>query len=272
MQAAFLSALHTRVVGDSRIKAAWLEGSLGRGAGDRYSDLDIHLLIDDNQIESVRQEIEAWLAAIRPLVLFNLLFEGRMVNALTIDGLRLDVWLHPGANIAVDPRKASVLHQAPGALTIAGHDKPKGRPSGALQRQIEEFWRCISLLPAVVGRRELITGVMGLGVEINLLSDLLIQGYDIARDTGVKNLNHYLPAETQTQIEQALAMNGLTPQGLADAHLGLARIVQIQGRLIAERHEFPYPAALEKTVLDYVRREFLQLQLRYCLSMKENSA
>jgi hypothetical protein len=213
----------------------------------------------------VRREIEDWLATIRPLVLFNLLFEGRMVNALTIDGLRLDVWLHPGNHITVDPRKAKVLHQQPGALAMANLDKPKDQAAVAssLQRQVKEFWRCMALLPAVVGRRELIISVVGLGVEINLLSELLINGYEVARDTGVKNLNHYLPAETQTQIEQTLAMSGLTPQGLADAHLGLDRLVQVQGRIIAERHGFPYPEALEKAVLDYVQREFLQLELRY---------
>jgi hypothetical protein len=273
MQERFLSALHAKVAGDSRFKAAWLEGSLGRGAGDRYSDLDIHLLIAESQIEIIRQEIENWLAAIRPLVLFNLLFDGRMVNALTIDGLRLDVWLHPGDSITIDPGKAKVLHQQPGAVAMADLNKPKdpAATANALLRQIKEFWRCISLTPAVIGRRELIVSVMGLGVEINLLSELLVNGYDVIRDTGVKNLNPYLPAETQRQIEHALDMHGLTPQSLADAHLGLARIVQVQGRIIAERHGFPYPAALEKAVLDYIQREFQQLDLHYGASMQKET-
>ncbi len=69
------------------IRAAWLEGSFGRGNADRYSDLDIHLLLVPEHWQTFQAEVKSWLSPIRPLVLFNLLFDGKMVNALTADGI-----------------------------------------------------------------------------------------------------------------------------------------------------------------------------------------
>ncbi len=54
MQEDFLSALETKLKADTRICAAWLEGSFGRGEPDRYSDIDLHLLVDKAAVESFR--------------------------------------------------------------------------------------------------------------------------------------------------------------------------------------------------------------------------
>lgn len=263
MQEHYIAALKTKLAADERIKAAWLEGSFGRGNADRYSDLDIHVLLAEAVLPDFKAQVEAWLTEIQPMVLFNLLFDGKMVNALTQDGLRLDMWLHGSETMAVDPAKALVLHTTPGSLTF---DKtvPPQDPSAiarGLERVIKEFWRCISLTPAVTGRAELIIGVMGLGVEINLLTELLLTGYGIVRDTGVKNLNRFLPDDARQAIEAALTLDGLSQASLVQAHLSLARIVQKEGRTIAEKHQFAYPDALEAAVLRYVGQELTQLGL-----------
>ncbi len=263
MQAELIQALKTKLAADQRIKAAWLEGSFGRGNPDRYSDLDIHLLLGESALPGFKAEVETWLATIQPLVLFNLLFDGKMVNALTQDGLRLDMWLHGGETIAVDAAKTLVLHETPDSLTFDKLTPPKDPAAIAqgLARMIKEFWRCISLSPAVIGREELIIGFMGLIVEINLLTEILITGHDIGRDTGVKNLNRFLPGETRPAIESALTMQGLSAASLVRAHLGLARIVQAEGRTLAEKHNFAYPVELEAAVLHYVRQELTLLGL-----------
>ncbi len=263
MQEQYIAALKTKLATDERIKAAWLEGSFGRGNADRYSDLDIHVLLAEAVLPNFKAQVEAWLTEIRPLVLFNLLFDGKMVNALTQDGLRLDMWLHDGETMALDPAKALVLQTTPGSLTFDKAVPPQDPIAIAhgLERMTKEFWRCISLTPAVIGRAELIIGVMGLGIEINLLTELLLTGHGIVRDTGVKNLNRFLPDDVRQTIEAALSLDGLSQTSLVQAHLGLARIVQTQGRTIAEKHQFAYPAALEAAVLRYVEEELAQLGL-----------
>ncbi len=124
-----------------------------------------------------------------------------------------------------------------------------------LIQQIQEFWRCISLVPAVSGRDERIVGLFGLTVEVNILTDVLISGYEIPRDSGVKRLNPFLPEALRTRIEEALTFDGLSLRGLTQAHLALARIMQEEGRQIAARHDFAYPAEVEIAALDYTMRE-----------------
>src|SRR5262245_27965109 len=109
MHQLYIDAMTAKVEADPRIKAAWLEGSFGRGDPDRYSDLDFHFLLGEHDLPSFRADVESWLSTIRPLVLCTLMFEGRMVNALTQDGLRIDLWLRTGDLITLDPTKARVV-------------------------------------------------------------------------------------------------------------------------------------------------------------------
>ena len=186
-----------------------------------------------------------------------------MVNALTRDGLRLDLWFHTGDSMTLDPTKVQVVFDRGDSL----HFRPESAstdPLAAAQRlarQTQEFWRCMALLPAVVGRQELLTAFVGLSVEMNLVTDLLLTGYGIARERGVKTLNQFLPPELRQALEAALSLHGLSPVSLTKAHLALARIVQEQGRLIAAKHQYAYPEELEEVVLSYVSQELALLEL-----------
>ena len=232
LQNNFLEALQPLLDEDTRIRAAWLEGSFGRGEQDRYSDIDLHLLVDKAALESFRAEAQAWLSAIRPLVLYKLLFDGAMVNAMTVDGLRLDMWLHGDATATVDPAKTRVLLDRDHGLQMAA---PSPRQDAAaiaarLAQQMCEFWRCMGLLPTVIGRHELLVSLTGLAIEVNLITEIVIMGYGIERDSGVKRLNRYLPDDLRNQLETAVDLHGLSRTSLTAAHLRLARLMQEQGR------------------------------------------
>ena len=259
----YLHALAAKVETDQRIKAAWLEGSFGRGNADRYADLDIHLLLTQEHVEAFVRNAEAWLAAIRPLVLFNVLFDGKLINALTANGLRLDLVLHEGDTITLYENKARVLVDKGEYIHIDRNISSTKPPTsaGTLEQQTKEFWRCIALLPSVVGREEFITGFMGLTVEVNLLVDVLLSGYTIARNRGVKNLNQFLPTDIRHVLEAALSMDALSAASLAQAHLTLSQIMQQHGPLIAAQHEYAYPTDLEGAVLRYVHHELALLGL-----------
>lgn len=262
MHQPYIDALSAKVATDQRIKAAWLEGSFGRGTSDRYSDLDFHFLLREHELPAFRADIEAWLSTIRPLVLCTPMFEGRMVNALTRDGLRLDLWFHAGDSMMLDPTKVQVVFTRGDSLHFC--QEPASTPLAVaqrLERQTQEFWRCIALLPSVVGRQEFITAFVGLSVETNLVTDLLLTGYGITRDRGVKTLNQFLPPELRQALEAALSLHGLSVASLTKAHFALARIVQQQGRLIAAKHQYAYPAELEEVVLYYISKELALLGL-----------
>ena len=256
MQHEFLANLQVKLAADPQIRAAWLGGSLGRGQGDRFSDVDLHLLLVDPTL--FRSTAYSWLETFAPLVLFKWMFEGQMIHALTAAGLRVDLWLHDQPLPLVEGTVA-VLWDRDGSLTIVADEPPRAPDPAALRAgllaQIEEFWRCIALLPAVIGRNESLVAFGGLNVELNLVVELLLTGYGQRRERGAKVLNPYLGDERRGELEAALQLQGLHSQSLVLAHLALADVVRRHGRQLAERHGFVYPAPLEEAVLRYVASE-----------------
>lgn len=249
---------------DPRIRAAWLAGSLGRGDADRYSDIDLHVVLVEADLAAFQAGVEEWLGAWRPLVLCKLLFDGKMVNALTADGVRIDLWPHTQDRVSLQADRVRVLHDPAGLIhfDLTPVEADERAIAAELEAQIKEFWRCIALTPTVLGRNEKIVAFQGLSVEVGLLTNILIAGGRIERDAGVKKLNRFLPEQARAAIEQALALDRLTTASLLRAHLALAQIVRDHGPAIAASHGFDYPAALEAAVLHYVDAEMLLIKGR----------
>ena len=138
-----------------------------------------------------------------------------------------------------------------------------------LLRQTKEFWRCIALTPSVIGRNELIVAFSGLTIETQILTDVLIAGYGITRESGIKRLNEFLPEHIQQSIEDVFSVQELSQVSLAKAHMKLARIMKEHGRVIAAKHSYTYPAELEATVLKYVHKELVLLGLDIGFDMRD---
>ncbi|MFO7632247.1 MAG: nucleotidyltransferase domain-containing protein, partial [Caldilinea sp.] len=259
VQNEFLRDLQTKLAADPQVRAAWLAGSFGRGNADRYSDVDLHLLLSD--AAAFRTGAREWLEALRPLVLYKVLFDGQMINALTDAGLRIDVWLHDEAQ-TLDPARVKVLIDRSGEIRLDATPETaqdRAQLADGLLAQIEEFWRCIALLPTVIGRRELLIAFNGLNVELNIVADILMTGYGRPRDRGVKVLNAYLGDERRNEIEAALQLQGLNTESLVMAHTALAGVIREHGPILAARHGFTYPLVLEEAVLRYVAQELQEV-------------
>ncbi len=268
MHQKYLEALAHKVGSDMRILAVWLEGSFAKGTADRYSDLDIHLLVAEKDKETFQQELESWLSDIQPLVLFKNTFPGQIITAITTASLRLDVWLHVGDTISLEPTKVRVLSAAEGRIQFkeAYKDQTPKDDSPVLKQHLNEFWRVLAILPTVLGREERIAGFMGTTFLVMSLTEVLIIGGKKQRDRGVKNINAFLPQALREEIETALTMPSLNREGIAKAPLRLAAIMQRCGPDIAKQHGISYPFALEKAVLSYISRELQILGLSDCVN------
>lgn len=257
LQSHYIDQLTSLAQSDPRVRALWLAGSFGKGIADQFSDVDAHVLLAEDAVEAFRQDVQSWLEQIRPLVLFRLMFDGQMVNALTVDGLRLDLWMHAGASADVSHRTTRVLWQQEDVLRWVPAPSPQ-LTRDEVVRQLEwlipEFWRCIAMVPVVWGRQERIVGVTGAMVEIQVLTDVFIAGSGMRNDRGAKARNDFLPPELRQAVESALYLPELSDDSLVQLHLRLAKLMQEHGPVLCARWQIPYPQGIEDAALNYVRQ------------------
>ena len=271
-QTRFIDALTAKAESDPRIRAAWLTGSFGKGMADRWSDVDAHLLIESSALAEFSESSEAWLTEIRPLVFVRRMFDGQMINAMTDEAMRLDVWLHSGACANVTKGETRVLYADEGILAWQpqpGADLTPAAAADELRRAIPEFWRCVSILPVIPGRDEKLVGAGGNFLILMLLADVLSVGSRRRRDRGVKALNGFLLPNLRQLAEEATYLNELTLEALARFQLRLARIMRKHGPAICAQWDVAYPWAMEETVLLYVTQELRSLGLAAALEELE---
>ncbi len=267
MHQEYLKAFADKATSDVRILGTWLEGSFAKGTTDRYSDIDIHLLVAEENKETFQQELESWLSDIQSLVLFKDTFPGQMMTCITTAGLRVDVWLHTGDTITLERPNVHLLSAVEGCIQFkeAGRDRESKDVSSVLKQHFDEFWRVLAILPTVLGREERIAGFMGTTFVVIPLTEVLIIGSGNQKDRGAKNINAFLPQVLREEIEEALTLQSIDRESIAKAHLRLTAIMQRYGPDIAKQHGVVYPLALEQAVLNYISRELQILELSDCL-------
>ena len=260
----FIDALAAKAEADPRIRAAWLAGSFGKKTADRWSDVDAHLLVEHANLEEFREAVETWLAAIRPLVFMRMMFSGRMVNAMTDEAMRLDVWLHDEERADVTLGESRVLYEKDGTLARQPSPGDALTPAAAAElliRAVPEFWRCVAMLPVVVGRDEKLVAAAGNSIILLLLTDVLCAASGRRRDRGVKALNEFLLPDHRQRVEEAASLTNLPLEEAARFPLRLARIMRECGPAICEQWKVAYPRAMEEAVLRYLNQELRSLGL-----------
>ena len=75
-------------------------GSLGKGGGDAFSDVDLLVLAHDGKLGELASCVVAGLAQIAKPVLVNQLFGGRVISVVTDEWERFDISLVEAADLA----------------------------------------------------------------------------------------------------------------------------------------------------------------------------
>lgn len=156
----FVGRLRDAFEPDDRFRALFLTGSIGRGTGDEFSDVDTLLVVDATRIDHVLEMWDSVSSALGPFVCVKRLPGFSVFNHVLPQWLRWDVTI--ASSDAVPPLVAQqvqiVFDKEQRALIDA---RPAQFDRDASWEVVREFFRCLALLSVVVGRNDPVTGVSG---------------------------------------------------------------------------------------------------------------
>lgn len=230
---------------DPTVVAAWVGGSLARGHADDWSDIDLHLLVDDGP--AFEGGIDDWFARVMPTVL-NDPIPGVPGGFLfvTPDWIHVDVIVHDSDDFAQQDFPARVLFDRQHLVREipAADEQMIGAPH-LPHEQVKRFLYFMGVTVTVVHRREWLALAQGAAAfRDNLLIPLMLAENGIRKSDGAKRLNRYLTDE-QIAALTALPPVGADPDQLISAYTAIAQEYLSRGKRLANHLDEPWPSALE---------------------------
>jgi predicted nucleotidyltransferase len=242
-----LSVVTALLAASEAIEAAWLAGSLGRGVGDAFSDIDILALAGPGQAMEASRRIAEGLSREMTPVLLNALHGGRVLNVVTPDWGRFDISF-------AEPPDLARYHA--GWLTPlfnrGSHAPPEGEPAAyrttpaAVLTLVNEFFRVLGLLAVGVGRREWVLGLTGVDLLRRMTIDLMLEENGV----GPGERGGALRRDAFLTEDQRRDLAGLSPvradrAGIIAANAEVAAIFLPRARRLAATTGARWPAAFE---------------------------
>lgn len=189
-----------------RVRALLLVGSLGRGAGDPFSDLDLLALMAEDEVAAVAQNWPRLRGRIAPLVKADRFDFGSTVlfHQITEDWVRYDLTLAPPAALDRQARDSCVvLFDRDGLTRSLPATRPVQHSSAEVaERIVPEFYRVLALTPVVLGRDDLVSAASGSSLLRGMLIDLARELVEVPDRGGALSLRRLLPAESYRAIAE----------------------------------------------------------------------
>ena len=255
-QLALIDAIHRVLAADDDIEAAWLAGSLGRGGGDAYSDVDVLVLAMDGRLAEVMSRYARDISAIAPPALVNPLYGGRVLNVVDADWRRFDLsFVEVGDLGRYDAAALTTLFNRAGRGPP--HKPPvvyRTRPE-TLLALVNEFYRMLGLTTVGMGREEWLLGLTGVDIMRRLTVDLMLEQNGVGRVErgGALHWNRLLTAEQRAVLE-SLAPVTCDRAGIIAANLALAELFLPRARHLAAEIGMAWPDDFEAATRRHLRR------------------
>ena len=251
LQAALVDAMRE----DDGVVAIWLDGSIGRGVADEYSDLDLGVAVDDDRIDDFLAALpDIVRAACDPVLLRPM---GRLLTLVTDAWDRADIFTRTRTEMAsgiLGPVK--VLHDPDDCIQVTL--EPPAPAEGRLSDVIAEFLRCLGLLPIVAARNEWIGAYIATGMMTGLLTEVMQIENGSSRVGGALRLNARL-TDQQRGVLQALPQLRPEREAVIDTHTALAQAFLPRARRVAQAAGVPYPERLETAVRRHLSHAGIRL-------------
>lgn len=250
-----LARLTVQAQEDERVLALLLAGSLGRGEGDAWSDLDLIAVIAPEAHPAFVEGARAWMERAAPLVLWRSPYPGLpLFVTATEDWLRCDLTVtapgrvtsaKDGCRPLVD--RAGVWGALPATLATRGPDPAR------VAALVEEFIRVLGLLPVGLGRGELVVVVSGVAMQRTALIALLIEELGLPQPPGALHLSRLLSPDDMRMLSALPAAEATRASVLIANHAIAAAFVPRARKLMA-RVGARWPERFWNTTVAHLQR------------------
>lgn len=254
-QQSLIDAITRVLSADGRIESAWLTGSLGKGAGDEFSDVDVTVVTPDASLEETLRSYSNDTSGIAPVV-FSQVVHGRIVNCVTREWERFDLTFVKPAEYAVMPLAAArpLFNRGTPERTFPAPPPYKTTAPRVLQLS-NEFIRVIGLTPVGIGREEFTILQEGVGLLRRMTLDLMLEANGIGPQArvGALHMNLFLTQEQRGAL-QAVPPVGATRESVIAADIALARIFLPLAKKLAAETGAPWPSSFEDATRAHLAR------------------
>jgi hypothetical protein len=255
-QRRLIDALSALLQSEPGASAAWLAGSLGRGAGDAWSDVDLMVLAGEGGWAALSTAICARLDEVAPPVLVMPLYGGRVLSVVTDGWERYDLSFVEAADLGRYDAAELVTLFNRGA--VAPPSKPaavyRATPQSVLP-PVREFMRVLGLTPLGLARMEYELGLSGVDILRRLTLDLMLEenGVSPAARGGALGRNAFLTDAQRAELA-TIPPQSASHEGVLAATMAFAAIFLPRARKLAAEIGAAWPSELEDALRRHLRR------------------
>jgi len=242
-----LAAIQRVLEADPEIEAGWLGGSLGRGAGDAFSDVDVVALVVGRPPAEVGTRYAREVAAIAEPALVQPLYGARILNVVTTDWRRFDIsFVEPGDLSRFDANRLTPLFNRGDSSPPHAASTPYRPTPATVLPLVTEYLRVTGLLVVGLGREEYVLGLSGLEILRRLTVDLMLEenGVGPADRGGALRRNPFLTNDQRDELASLPPMFA-DRDGLIAANRALSAIFLPRARRLAAQTGTPWPSVFE---------------------------
>lgn len=257
-QRALIERIEALLRSEPRVSAAYLSGSLGKGQGDAFSDVDILAFVPDGSAAAVSAGLAQRLGEIATPVLVNSLFGGRVLNVVTEDWQRFDIAFAEAKETGFhDATGLKELFNRGGHTLTARHQIAYRTTAEAVRKLVDEFLRVCGLAVVGAGRREYVLMLWGCQLLRQLTTDLMLEenGISPAARGGALHRNPLLTEDQRKELERVPPLVATVDSVMA-AQTYLMSIFLPRAKRVAAEIGMEWPTAFEEAT-----RRHLELHL-----------
>lgn len=229
--------------GDPRVASVSLSGSVGAGTADEWSDLDLEVIAHPDGHDELLAAWPTWLEAISPTVFARTPILPFIINAVTAEGLTLDIVVYNGQAIDLPPPAGYSV----GMLSGMRFE----RVGDALEYAVVEQLRGLAgPFISLLQRDEHLRHLAGVPHLLGLLTTVFLAELDAPMPG--KHWNDTFTEEQRSAVA-ALPPVSATREGIMAFGLGLAELMVTRARPLFPAYGLEWPVDLAKVCAERIR-------------------